>query len=184
MDYKDVFPSEEMETAVEVDDEGEERDIEASPKQSGKKWTDEEILLLIRTMESNYEQFNTKLKKTVFDDIAKQMNKVLNQSLTGQQIDTKWKGLKLMYKKVKAHNDTSGNAPKQWKFYNAIDMFLAKKPEINPVAVASSSGEDVEQNSKEKPKKKKDEVERRHQERLQRQDRFLDLFQQFLEKKD
>jgi hypothetical protein len=33
---KDVCPSEEMETAVEVDDE-EERDIEASPKQSGKK---------------------------------------------------------------------------------------------------------------------------------------------------
>ncbi|KAK4881242.1 hypothetical protein RN001_004561 [Aquatica leii] len=97
-------PDEEMEENFE------ENEAVASPTSLGinKKWTDEETLLLIRTIENNYDTFNHSLKKNVYDDIAKNLNDVLKQHITAQQVDTNWKGLKLMYKKVKIHNDTSG----------------------------------------------------------------------------
>ncbi|KAK4882567.1 hypothetical protein RN001_005886 [Aquatica leii] len=118
-------------------------------------------------------------------------------SITWVQCDTKWKGLVRQYKVIKKHNDTSGNENKYWKFYSVINDIMHKKPEIQPVAVCSSSRGLQENESSDgystpsstpsttptrsniKGRKKITEnaIERRHQERIERQDRFLSVLE-------
>lgn len=79
-----------------------------------------------------------KIKKHVWQKISDIISTKLGLLVTGQQCDTKWKGLKDMYKNIKKHNETTGNSPKQWVFYDIIDEFLHKKPEIIAPATFSS----------------------------------------------
>jgi hypothetical protein len=98
-----------------------------------------------------------------------------------------------MYKKIYDHNQRTGNSQKTWEYYDAMHQILFNKPEINPPATcSSSSGLKVEQKEFESSFTKKRKatsykVNQQHQEKMQRQDRFLDLFselvQEFKEKK-
>ncbi|XP_067122916.1 uncharacterized protein [Centruroides vittatus] len=60
-------------------------------------------------------------------------------SVTPAQVDTKWRGLKKTFKKIKLHNSQSGNNRKHWEFYSLMDDAIGKRPEISPVATCSNT---------------------------------------------
>ncbi|XP_045474712.1 uncharacterized protein LOC123680719 [Harmonia axyridis] len=150
-------------------------------------------------------EFSTGIKKIVWDKISKEMSTMFGWQFTSQQCDTKWKGLKNTYKTVRRHNEQSGNAHKYWKHYDAMNDILFSKPEINAVATCSSANGLVirpisrEDNfSNDSINEDKDTIEapqiysysfmrkckcidnameRRHKDKMARQDRFLDLFE-------
>lgn len=95
-------------------------------------------------VEKHDKEFTSGLKKHVWAKIATEMTKITSKHMTWEQLDSKWKGLKKTYKKVKSHNSQSGNSLKIWHFFHAMDAFLCKKPEINPVAVCTSMSEKVQ----------------------------------------
>ncbi|CAG9773217.1 unnamed protein product [Ceutorhynchus assimilis] len=111
---------------------------DTSEPELGLKWTQQQTLLLIRLVESNYEKFNEGLKKNVWLKIAKALSDMTNKKFTAEQCDTKWKGLKRTYKTIKDHNNKSGNDRRIWEFFAAIDSFLSKKPEIEPLSICST----------------------------------------------
>lgn len=102
------------------------------------RWTEQATLVLIRMVEQNYEKFHTQLKKTVWTKIARDISATMKKNLTPNQCDTKWKGLKITYKKVQQNNVTSGKARKTWPFFEAMHSFMVNKPEINPPATCSN----------------------------------------------
>lgn len=106
--------------------------------ENSKIWSDEATNLLISLCKKYDTEFETTVKKYVWVKIAKELTEKSGQIFTFQQCDTKMKGLKMMYKHVKNHNDKSGNNIKTWKFYNVMDEILFSKPEINAKATGSS----------------------------------------------
>ena len=153
----------------------------------------------------NTQNFDSMCKSKVWSQIAIEFKNIRNKSFTANQCTGKWKGLKSMYKKIKYHNNTSGNSSKNWEYYDEMDEILHKRPEINPPATCSSDSSTIQINSEvssdtfdfddiivsesstpipstSRPKKRKlDEVmaarERNHREKMERADKFLDLFQ-------
>lgn len=67
------------------------------------------------------------------------MEKVVGPIYTPEQLDNKWKGLKKIYKKIKDQNNSSGHNAVKWSYFNAMDNFLGKRPEVTPPATCSSS---------------------------------------------
>lgn len=103
------------------------------------RWPAEHVLLLIRLVENKQDMFNTSLKKNVWIKISSEITKLTGKKYTNEQVDNKWKGLKKTYKKIKDHNNHTGNGRKTWEFYKAIDSFMGNKPEITPFATCSSN---------------------------------------------
>jgi len=159
--------------------------------ESEKIWTSENVKMLIDLYKKYSAESEKGLKKNFWKKISNLLNENNNVQVNAQQCDTKWKGLVKTYKNIKKYNDTSGNNPKFWKYYDELDSILFKKPEINAVCTFSSaSGLNVNESqinllppSQPKRKCKVDtDAERRHQEKLQRQDRFLDLLEDLTKK--
>ncbi|CAH1110697.1 unnamed protein product [Psylliodes chrysocephalus] len=120
-------------------------------------------------------------------NIAADLSKTLKYTISADQCDSKWKGLKKTYKKIKDLNNTTGNKPKKWEFYYVMDNLLGNKPEVIPQAVCSSSEgliinkvPERASTTKEIPinkgKRKASGVEFRHNEKMQKYDEFLHLF--------
>lgn len=155
-------------------------------------------LYFIDLVKENYEQFQLCVKKQIWSKIASQVNEHHGTTLTWQQCETKWKGLTKIYRKMIDHNNTSGKHAK-----HAIHAVLFKKPEICPVATCSSSSglqvntqtENISKNSdedrnnipdsnfmrKRKSSAKPSSIDKRHQEKMMRQDRFINLFEQYID---
>ncbi|XP_031333811.1 uncharacterized protein LOC116163820 [Photinus pyralis] len=163
-------------------------------------WTDNNVIILIELYKKYVAEFERGIKKHVWTKIGRILSEKIGIEVSGIQCDTKWKGLVKHYKLVKKHNDTSGNEPKYWKFYDILNDILHKKPEIEAVATCSSAkglqrneendvayGNDCASSSsgtstptptnKRKRRTMENSAEKRHRERLQRQDRFLDILQ-------
>lgn len=68
------------------------------------KWSTSDTVLLIRLVESNYNEFDEGLKKNVWIKIATELSKMTNKNLSPELCDVKWKGLKRTYKNIKDHN--------------------------------------------------------------------------------
>ncbi|KAL1488690.1 hypothetical protein ABEB36_014489 [Hypothenemus hampei] len=102
------------------------------------RWAPHQVLLLIRLIEENFDKFNTEVRKKIWFLIAEKMSLILNKRITYEQIDNKWKGLKKIYKKIKYENKQFGNAPLKWEFFNAMDSFMRKRPEIIPLATCDT----------------------------------------------
>ncbi|KAL1510051.1 hypothetical protein ABEB36_004707 [Hypothenemus hampei] len=176
-----------------------------------KIWNYEKTAAFINIVTDHQDDFKKIQKKAVWNKIAGVMTETFKIEINAQQCDTKWKGLLDMYKKVKTHNDKSGNSRKDWPHFEAMDNLLAKKPEINPVVTCSNSKGLVFQskanmshpvdeindsetsdssfsatsshsNNLTKKRKASDGVEKRHKEKMARQDRFLDLFETLVNK--
>ncbi|KAL1492919.1 hypothetical protein ABEB36_011085 [Hypothenemus hampei] len=132
------------------------------------KWAPHQVLLLIRLVEENFDNFNTQI--------------------THEQIDNKWKGLKKTYKKIKDENKRSGNAPLKWEFFNVMDSFMKKRPEIIPLATCDTV-EGLQLTSKEttvlfsKKKRYDSDIQKRHDEKMARLDEYLKLYKQSLQLK-
>lgn len=111
-----------------------------------KLWNDSSTVLLIRLVEKNYSAFDGTMKKIVWKKIASELSNIANKNFTPEQIDTKWKGLKRTYKKIKDHNSETGRNRKSWQFFDIMDSFLKKQPEIEaPATCSSESGLHVNQ---------------------------------------
>jgi len=114
-----------------------------------------------------------------------------------------------MYKDIKEHNSKSGKARKRWEYFEVMNTMLHDKPEITPVATCSSSKgltineelSSTEESTKEdgmdernvsvetnaskssfsRKRKIINSVERRHKEKMQRQDQFLQSFNDYID---
>ncbi|KAK4882186.1 hypothetical protein RN001_005505 [Aquatica leii] len=152
-----------------------------------KIWTDANVGLLIKLYKKYENEFKSGIKKTIWNKVAESLCEVVGVSITWVQCDTKWKGLVRQYKVIKKHNETSGNENKYWKFYCVINDIMHKKPEIQPVAVCSSSRgftpsstpstTPTRSNIRGHKKITENAIERRHKERMERQDRFLSVLE-------
>ncbi|KAL1516475.1 hypothetical protein ABEB36_000384 [Hypothenemus hampei] len=177
-----------------------------------KLWNFEKTSVFINIVTEHQEDFKKSIKKVVWNKISTIITDIYKVKVNAQQCDTKWKCLVETYKKIKAHNEKSGNNHKEWPYFEAMDNVLAKKPEINPlvkcssnkglefqskpITISHSSDDTVDSettgteffgkcnryNKYTKKRKALDLLEKRHQEKMARQDRFLDLFEQLVNK--
>lgn len=114
--------------------------VESNPQlEQPRLWTFSTTKSLIALVKNYDEEFQSKVKKHVWQKIATTISNETKVTVSPQQCDTKWKGLKDMYKNIKQHNEKSGNDAKKWIFFNDMDEFMYKKPEIVPPATCSSS---------------------------------------------
>ncbi|KAI4455726.1 myb/sant-like dna-binding domain [Holotrichia oblita] len=183
-----------------------ESETELTTVDNTKIWNEQAIKFMISLCKKYDKEFESGVKKYVWIKIAKELSEKCNQVYTHQQCDTKFKGLKNMYKQVKKHNEQSGQNIKIWIYYDLMNEILYSKPEINAVATCSSKAgllvkgttmmqpEDhpthvlTEQHSSDsnsersytfnsnfmtKRKRTENSMERRHREKMARQDRTL-----------
>ncbi|XP_055919684.1 uncharacterized protein LOC129951514 [Eupeodes corollae] len=165
----------------------------------GVKWTNDMTVFLINLIKENFERLQTNIKKTVYQKIAERIKEEFNIKITFEQVDSKWKGLKRQYKKIKEENDTTGNMRKYWVHFDLMHDILFRVPEIHPPAVICSEDSDVQvaehfviedpetsrtnySNRKRKNNKVEDMIEKRHRERMEVSNRFLDLFEKMIDK--
>ncbi|KAK9738725.1 Myb/SANT-like DNA-binding domain [Popillia japonica] len=113
-------------------------ETELTTTDNTKIWNDQAIKLMISLCKKYDKEFESGVKKYIWAKIAKELTGKCNQLYTYQQCDTKFKGLKNMYKQVKKHNEQSGKNIKIWKYYDLMDEILYSKPEIHAVATCSS----------------------------------------------
>lgn len=186
-------------------------------------WHHNDILMLIHLMQKHEKTFETSLKKTVWQKITKILNETSKKKYTPLNVENKWKSLKRTYKSLKIKATRTGTQRKYWEYFQAMDDLMAKKPEINPPVVASSSSGIRSQQKKEdnaglssvetepntlyddsdtstEPSTSHDanntskrtdrffrkrnalNVNDRHEAKLKRQDKFLELFEKLIDK--
>ncbi|KAL1496972.1 hypothetical protein ABEB36_008013 [Hypothenemus hampei] len=183
--------------------ETEENSIEFEPVEDDCiRWAPHEVLL-IRLVEENLDKFNAKIKKNVWIIIAEKISSITKKKFTHEQVDNKWKGMKKTFKRIKDENNRSGNSPVKWEFFNAMDSFMRKRPEITPIATCDTKeGLQLKQTMDEnmqvttqntdnngsssfflKRKRRNNEVQKRHYEKIARFDQFLKLYKQSLKLK-
>lgn len=113
---------------------------ESGSKVRSPNWTDVEVRLLISVWKE-YFPISKRNNSTVWERISKQLNQLLaEQNLrcirTPQQCKTKIKNLEDDYKRVKDHNNKSGNDRITFPYFNDINEVLGCKPRITPKRVA------------------------------------------------
>ena len=95
---------------------------------------------------------------------------------------------------MRGHNNASGQNRMFWQHFDAMDAILEKRPEISPVAICSSDSANVVTSSVSTTRttdtidelsskvKKLSDVERRHADKMERQDKFLSLMEKLVDK--
>ncbi|KYN22411.1 hypothetical protein ALC57_05192, partial [Trachymyrmex cornetzi] len=79
-----------------------------------------------------------KLKqKTIFEKISGRLAEN-DYMFSAQQCASKLMALKRMYKKIKDHNNTSGNDRQTWQHYDQMHEIFSKKPWMKPLSTLSS----------------------------------------------
>ncbi|XP_077277306.1 uncharacterized protein LOC143905644 isoform X1 [Temnothorax americanus] len=139
---KEVFDNMDMSTNEER--EMEEDEIEETSLTENKenfRWSHAAIMLLLeeyRLRESSMSSGKMSHKKA-WDEIARVMN-VKGYDVSGKQCMTRINTMKRTYKTVKDHNGRSGNNKRTWKYYDAMESLLGRKPYMEPLTTISSSG--------------------------------------------
>ena len=128
-------------------------------------WSTNSVKLLISLRRENDDLFSKgKVRKNVaWQRIAEKFNATSSVKATGEQCSNKWKKLEEKFKKVREHNDKTGNDRKECEFEEELAEFFGNDPKIMPLAtVFSLSGntstdeeEETGGNCREPPKKKK-----------------------------
>lgn len=86
-------------------------------------WPPKLVFLLLEKYEEREEEFQsgTKRHKKIWNLIAADMQKVNSKyTVTAQQCQSKFNGLKKIYKKILDHNSMSGNDCKTWTYFEVI----------------------------------------------------------------
>lgn len=65
-------------------------------------------------------------------------------NFTRTQIKDKWTNMRKHYVHVKDHNKQTGAKHKTYRYYDEMDELYGNKPNINPVAIASSLKRNIE----------------------------------------
>ena len=96
--------------------------------------------LLISLRRENDDLFaKGKVRKNVaWQKIAEKFNLTSSVKVMGEQCSNKWKKLEEKYKKVKEHNDKTGNDRKECDFQQELEEFFGTDPKIIPTATVSS----------------------------------------------
>lgn len=150
------------------------------------QWTREATTRLIKLVKKyEYEFRSNSTRKKVWQSIAQEMQ-TEGFCLSWEHCDTKWKSLKKTYNSIKEHNANKTNKKRTWEFFKLMDESITNMPERNatPSKFASQSTVNF-------PKKKmkimetfEEAEERRHQERMGNQKRFLSLLEKLVKKLD
>jgi len=103
-------------------------------------WTDAEVCLLISVWK-DYFPISKRQTSIIWERISKQLNQLLaEQNLpcicTAQQCKAKIKNLEDDYKRVKDHNNKSGNERITFPYFDDLNDVLGCKPRITPKKVA------------------------------------------------
>jgi len=103
-------------------------------------WTDAEVRLLISVWK-DYFPISKRQTSIIWERISKQLNQLLaEQNLscihTAQQCKAKIKNLGDDYKRVKDHNNKSGNERITFPYFDDLNDVLGCKPRITPKKVA------------------------------------------------
>ena len=103
-------------------------------------WSTNSIKLLISLRRENDGMFSKgKVRKNVaWQRIAEQFNATSSVKVTGEQCSNKWKKLEEKFKKVREHNDKTGNDRKECDFQEELAEFFGTDPKIIPAATVSS----------------------------------------------
>lgn len=171
-----------------------------------KLWSREATFFLITQVQEAGEEFENGLKKNVWSRIAANCSGSLAKNFSSKQVETKWKTLKRTYKSILNHNKSTGRNRRYWEYFDVIHTVMHSMPEITPVATCSSAEglkvaaqtqaasdtprsattteDDLENPSSflKKRKRKDSDIERRHREKIERWDRFNDLFEKYINK--
>ena len=102
-------------------------------------WSTKSTKLLISLRRENDDLFvKGKVRKNVaWQRIAEKFNLTSSVKVTGEQCSNKWKKLEEKYKKVKEHNDKTGNDRKECDFQQELEEFFGTDPKIIPTATVS-----------------------------------------------
>ncbi|XP_066586664.1 uncharacterized protein [Prorops nasuta] len=153
-------------------------------------WKKENFIFLIDAIKELDDEFSNGVKRMVWSKISKKYE-AKGHKILPKTIEIKWKSLIKTYKNIKQKNNTSGENRRTWEFYTAMNDYMEKKPEITPIATISSiTGLKVNQDCsssyrKVEPtikKRKINDKERRHQDKMDRLDKFNFLFEKMLDK--
>lgn len=167
------------------------------------KSNEEDMLVSIRHERSN--DFNkVKNHSALWDRLAHEINEILNTCITGTQAFNKYNSLKRRWKEVIDSENKTGSEPKTFRQRVAFDMHYGTKSSTRPKFTMDSSRKEVEQEEEipnqskksSKSKKRKSEIlgvmetnhndlnetmKCFHNEKMQRYDRLLDLYERELD---
>uniref|UniRef100_A0A1X7TRH7 Myb/SANT-like DNA-binding domain-containing protein n=1 Tax=Amphimedon queenslandica TaxID=400682 RepID=A0A1X7TRH7_AMPQE len=111
-------------------------------------WTDKEITALISIWGDT--KIQEKLdgstrNKTIFIEISEKLEATTGISREWQQCRSKIKNLKTEYKRIKDHNNITGNGRKTFQFFKQMDSILGDRPASLPtVLIDTSKSQDTE----------------------------------------
>lgn len=146
-DQRDAHPPQQQDWRVQspaiqvMSQEGESGISEGSgSKLRSQNWTDAEVRLLISVWRDHF-PISKRQNSTIWERISKQLNQLLpEQNLpcirTAQQCKAKIKNLEDDYKRVKDHNNKSGNDRITFPYFDNLNDVLGCKPRITPKKVA------------------------------------------------
>jgi hypothetical protein len=119
-------------------------------QETSNKWTNPATSLLIDLCCEKYKtlfQSTTMKNEKVFDLISKELAE-MGHKYTATQCRDKLKYLKMRYMRTKDNMKRSRAVPIMFDCFEQMDKYLGEKPNVEPVAIASSSRDPVEINSK------------------------------------
>lgn len=105
------------------------------------KWTHQNTVLLLELYKKYRDQVGTlKLKnlKRMFEEIAKEMQRISKKQITPAHCENRWKVLERNYKKYIENLTKTGRGRKVFEYYEIMHEILGKKKNMNPVLLLSS----------------------------------------------
>ena len=109
-------------------------------------WSDSEIRFLIGVWKDHH-PISKRHNSSVWQSIARELNKLLREQgiasiRAGNQCKAKIKNLEDEYKRVKDHNNKSGNDRETFAYYEELNKILGCRPKITPNSVIECGFED------------------------------------------
>ncbi|CAG9817148.1 unnamed protein product [Phaedon cochleariae] len=101
------------------------------------------LLMLDECTTHKKELADPKMRNTaVYKKISMKM-KEHGYNFTPEQIQNRMKTLISKYKEIRDHNAGSGNSFKDWEYYELMENYMGRAPNITPVASCSSLGNNI-----------------------------------------
>ena len=126
----------------------------------GSTWGEEvKALLEIWGDEQIQSKFDgAKRKQPLHEKIAREL-KAKGYNRDVEQIKTKIKNLRSMYRSIKDHNNKSGNDKKTGQFYEELDAILGHRPASTPPVVLDACAGGLSALPEEREERKEEELE-------------------------
>lgn len=115
-------------------------------KSRSPNWSDAEIRFLIGVWKDHH-PISKQHHSSIWESIARELNKLLRKQgiasiRTGNQCKAKINNLENEYKRVKDHNNKSGNDRETFTYYAELNEILGCRPKITPNSIIECGFED------------------------------------------